>query len=118
MSEELMNQINALYFGMAALAVWRLTHLLYAEDGPWDYIVHLRRACGEGFFGQLMDCFYCLSLWTAAAVSLLLASTWSTALLLWLSLSASAIFLEKIHETLSTCLRQRSFVKEENPENN
>lgn len=115
----MMSQTNALYFGMAALAVWRLTHLLYAEDGPWDCIVHLRRACGEGFFGQLMDCFYCLSLWTAAPIALLLASTGSETLLLWLSLSTSAIFLEKMHEALHSHTQHRSFAlfKDENTEN-
>jgi hypothetical protein len=49
-----------------ALAVWRVTHLLAHEDGPWDVVTRLRRWAGGGFWGQLMDCFYCMSLWIAA----------------------------------------------------
>jgi hypothetical protein len=46
---------------LGILAVWRITHLLNAEDGPWEVVVRLRRIAGEGFWGQLLDCFYCLS---------------------------------------------------------
>jgi hypothetical protein len=31
------------------LAVWRLTHLFVFEDGPFDVIVRLRTAVGNGF---------------------------------------------------------------------
>ena len=36
---------------VGALSVWRVTHLLQAEDGPWDVVVRLRRSMGEGFWG-------------------------------------------------------------------
>ena len=51
---------------LGSLVTWRLTHLLNAEDGPWQVLVKLRRAAGDGMLGQLLDCFYCLSLWVAA----------------------------------------------------
>ena len=51
------------------LAVWRVTHLLQAEDGPWDVVVRLRQAVGNGFWGKLLDCFHCLSVWIAAPAS-------------------------------------------------
>lgn len=88
------------YFCVTVFAVWRLTHLLQAEDGPFDVIVNLRRACGEGFFGQLMDCFYCLSLWTAAPAAFVLAHEWPDGMLLWFALSASAILFERVHAVL------------------
>ena len=47
------------------LATWRVTHLLWAEDGPWRIVALLRRRAGTGFWGGLMDCFNCLSLWVA-----------------------------------------------------
>jgi hypothetical protein len=40
---------------LATLAVWRVAHLLQAENGPWDVVVRLRRAVGNGFVGKLMD---------------------------------------------------------------
>jgi hypothetical protein len=54
------------------LAVWRITHLLAAEDGPGEILARLRRCAGDGFWGRLLDCFYCLSLWAAVPVAWLL----------------------------------------------
>ncbi len=80
---------------LAILGVWRITHLLQAEDGPWDLVVRLRRAAGGGFWGGLLDCFYCLSLWTAAPFALWLGADPAEKLLLWPALSAAAILLER-----------------------
>jgi hypothetical protein len=77
------------------LVVWRLAHLLYAEDGPWDAMLRLRRTAGEGFWGDLLDCFYCLSLWLALPFALLLGDSLTERLLLWPALSAGAILLER-----------------------
>ena len=82
-------------FIIATLAVWRVTHLLAAEDGPADIIVRLRRLAGNGFLGRLLDCFYCLSLWIAIPAAWLLGNSWGERMLLWLSLSGAAILLER-----------------------
>ena len=78
------------------LAVWRVTHLLQAEDGPWDMSVHLRRVAGAGFWARLLDCFYCLSLWVSAPVTPLIATGWTEGVVLWLGLSGGAIALERV----------------------
>jgi hypothetical protein len=80
---------------LGCLGVWRITHLLAAEDGPWDLIVRLRRTAGSGFWGKLMDCFECLSLWVAAPFAAVLGSSWLERGLFWLSFSAVTILLEK-----------------------
>lgn len=80
---------------IGALCCWRVTHLLNAEDGPGEILVRFRRLAGAGFFGQLLDCFYCLSLWVAAPLAALLATGWRDGILLWLSISAAAILLER-----------------------
>jgi hypothetical protein len=77
-----------------ALCVWRVTHLFNAEDGPGRVLVRLRRRAGDGWLGQLLDCFYCLSLWVAVPASLLIGSGWKERLLLWLALSGAACLLE------------------------
>ena len=82
-------------FILGLLAVWRITHLLQAEDGPWDISIHLRRAAGNSFWGKLLDCFYCLSLWIATPLALLLGETWWERALLWPSLSAGASLVEQ-----------------------
>ena len=80
---------------LGILCVWRVTHLLNAEDGPWDLLVRLRRGVGNGFWGGLLDCFYCLSLWVAAPFALLLGQGWKERLLLWPALSGAACLLER-----------------------
>lgn len=83
-------------FLLGLLFIWRVTHLLNAEDGPWDLVVRLRRWAGEGFFGQLLDCFYCLSIWTAAPLAVFLGEKAGERILLWPALSAGAILLERV----------------------
>jgi len=80
---------------LGALAVWRITHLFHAEDGPGQILVALRRLAGRGFFGQLLDCFYCLSVWVAAPLALLQGERWGERLLLWPALSGAACLLER-----------------------
>lgn len=88
--------MSAFYgFVLGALAVWRITHLLNDEDGPWDALVRLRRLAGSGMAGRLLDCFYCLSVWVAAAFAWALAEDWKRGLLLWPALSGAAILLER-----------------------
>jgi hypothetical protein len=96
----------ALAWSAAALAVWRLTHLLHAEAGPGEVIARLRDQAGTGLAGQALGCFYCLSLWVAAPVAWLLpAGAWvggtgggSGGLLLWLALSGAAVLLQRLTE--------------------
>jgi hypothetical protein len=83
------------WFVLAVLAVWRLTHLLNAEDGPWHLIARMRGRLGAGFGGSLVACFYCLSLWVAAPFAVLIGGTWKEILLLWLALSGGASLLER-----------------------
>ncbi len=80
---------------LGALGVWRITHLLHAEDGPAQVLDRLRRGLGTGFWGQLVDCFYCLSLWIAAPFAWFLGETTAEKLLLWPALSAAASLLER-----------------------
>ena len=80
---------------LGVLCVWRITHLLQAEDGPWDVVVRLRAWAGAGALGRLMDCFYCLSLWIAPPFAWLLGTGWIEQLLLWPALSGGAILLER-----------------------
>lgn len=80
---------------LGTLCVWRITHFLQAEDGPWDVVVRIRRLAGTGFWGRLLDCFYCLSAWIAAPFAFFLGDSPSERLLLWPALSAGAILLER-----------------------
>lgn len=83
-------------FVLALLATWRVTHLLAKEDGPFDIIVRIRRKLGQGFWGKLMDCFKCLSLWISVPFVFFVGGTWLEKGVLWLALSGGAIFVENL----------------------
>lgn len=82
-------------FLLGALATWRVTHLLVAEDGPADVVVRLRQRAGDGWVGSAMDCFFCLSMWTAAPVAAVVVRRRREAPLTWLALSGAACLLER-----------------------
>jgi hypothetical protein len=82
-------------FLVGVLATWRVTHLLVDEDGPGDVVVRLRQAAGDGWVGEAMDCFYCLSIWTAAPVAAAVARRRREVPLTWLALSGAACLLER-----------------------
>jgi hypothetical protein len=81
---------------ISVLAVWRLTHLLAAEDGPWDLIVRLRRKLGTTRWGHLMDCFNCLSLWVSIPFAFFVADGMLSRLVAWLGLSGAACLAERL----------------------
>lgn len=81
---------------LGVLSVWRVTHLLNAEDGPWNLVARLRRRAGTGFWADLLDCFYCLSVWVAVPLAYFIGRLWPERLLLWLALSGGAILLERL----------------------
>lgn len=86
----------ALRFLLAALATWRLTHLLTREDGPADIIARWRARLGHGIAGGLVDCFQCSSLWIAALLAGFVAERAIDWPLLWLALSGAACLLERL----------------------
>jgi hypothetical protein len=81
---------------ISALAAWRLTHLLAAEDGPWDLIVRIRLRLGTSIWGHLMDCFNCLSLWISVPLAFFVADGMLTRFVSWLALSGAACLAEQL----------------------
>jgi Protein of unknown function (DUF1360) len=82
-------------FMLSSLAVWRITHLFSKEDGPFDIIYSIRKKAGAGFFGSLLDCFYCTSVWVALPFGLWTGNTWPEKLLYWAAFSGAACLLEQ-----------------------
>lgn len=94
---------------VAAFAVWRLTYLIHDEDGPWNIARNFRAIFIEykndgkwatekpkNMIGEMISCFYCLSVWTSIPVMLYLSwlTDWRYAPLYWLGLSGAAILIE------------------------
>jgi hypothetical protein len=84
------------WLSIGILAVWRITHLLSAEDGPWDVVYHLRVAAGRGIAGRLLDCFSCASIWVAMPLAFWIGDGWIERLVLLPALSGGAIVLERV----------------------
>lgn len=83
-------------FGLAALGVWRITYMVSSEDGPWACFFRLRQAVDGRSGGNLLSCFYCLSVWVAMPFAIAIGAGLRERLLLWLALSAAAILLERL----------------------
>jgi hypothetical protein len=72
-----------------------VTHLIAEEDGPANLVVRARARLGNSPAGELMDCFYCLSVWVAAPLTLTVTRRPREALSTWLALSGAACLLER-----------------------
>jgi Protein of unknown function (DUF1360) len=87
--------VSPFLFILTSLVNWRITHLLSKEDGPFDIVFAIRKKAGAGFFGNLLDCFYCVSIWVALPFGLGMGNNWKEKLLYWLAFSAAACLLEQ-----------------------
>ena len=78
-----MKDISIAYLIIALLATYRLTSLFKYEVGPWKILTKFRMLFGiihdskgfphgypETLFGELFECYYCLSVWVGGIVTL------------------------------------------------
>lgn len=101
-------------FVLGVLGVWRVTHLLHVEDGPWDAFARLRARARGPFWSGVLGCFYCLSMWVALPIALL-GGGWREQVLAWPALSAGAIVIELL--TTRSGTPPAAFYVEEDEEN-
>ena len=85
---------------ISILATWRLCHLVASEDGPFDAIARMRRLAGDGVFGHLMDCQWCLSLWFAIPFAVWMARDMQSGAVLWLAISAGSCLIGQVSALL------------------
>jgi hypothetical protein len=83
-------------FAIAAIGVWRISHLLTREDGPWLMFARLREVVRRRRWSDLLDCLYCASVWVAIPFAAVLSRGVRDWVLLWPALSGTAILLERI----------------------
>jgi hypothetical protein len=83
-------------FVLAALATWRVTHLLVSEDGPGNLVARLRALLPGAVMRALTSCFGCLSLWIAAPFAFFVSAQFSDIVVAWLALSGAAFLLERM----------------------
>ncbi len=83
-------------FFLATLVTWRVCHLLASEDGPAGVVARLRLQLGDSVFGQLVDCFGCLSVWVAIPLAFFVSEGPLNLVMTWLALSGAAFLLERM----------------------
>lgn len=83
-------------FVIAALATWRVSHLIAKEEGPFHLFGRWRALVGDHAVGELFTCFQCLSLWVGAGLALLAGLTWKETALLTLALSGAACLMNRL----------------------
>lgn len=92
-------------FAIFSFAVWRISYMLWTESGPLDIFQKLRsifiretRAGTETrwFFGDLLMCMKCLSVWVAAPFGWYLANNFIEFIAYTTALSAAALLINII----------------------
>ena len=78
----------------AALAAWRLTHLLAFEDGPFRSLERARRWSER--FSAGFSCFYCLSAWVPLPFAWIMGGDGAERFLLWAGGSGAIVLLHKM----------------------
>lgn len=94
---------------VAALATWRISHMLLYENGPFRALRRLRVMLGVMYYSddsndvasskyEITTCVWCLSVWVGAVVGVLwlLTPVWSFWVTLPFALSAGAVVLDKL----------------------
>ena len=81
---------------LLVIIVWRVTHLLRAEDGPFDLLLKIRNILGKSVIGTMVGCFYCLSIWVGLAAACIEGDTLREIIILTLYYSGASLLLEKL----------------------
>ena len=87
---------RAVRVSLAALATWRLTHLVVREAGPANVMGRVRQRLGDRAVGRLIDCFDCSSIWLAAPFAVLVTHRRRDAGIALLGLSGAACLLDRV----------------------
>jgi hypothetical protein len=83
-------------FSLAALAVWRVAHLLTERGSAVGRVTGMRTQLGDGMAGRLIDCFVCLSLWVSMPLAVWFSDGWVGLLVHWQALSGAASLFQRV----------------------
>ncbi len=81
------------------LIVWRLTHLINIEDGPYKVFFNFKvwlKKKRHNFLFEMFQCFLCLSVWVGWAIAMLEFRSHSNPFAYGIALSGAAILLQFI----------------------
>lgn len=98
---------DVLLIVIAALASYRLSMLIALEDGPFDVLFTIRQKLGayrrhqDGsvnptHIGKLLSCPYCIGIWVALVLALVLFPITAVTGLYWFAIAGCQVFLESL----------------------
>lgn len=91
--------MTALWFVAALLAVYRLTRIIVAEEGPFGLLAHVQGWAAlhqRSWVGRGLGCFLCVSFWLAGGAALLLPGlVWNERVLAWGGIAGACVVLWK-----------------------
>lgn len=96
-----MNEL--VWIALATLTVYRVSHMLALEDGPFDLFITWREWIGTDlqrtWIQRGFGCPACISFWAALATTILIANSYPTNfigfMLIWLGTAGATLFLLK-----------------------
>ena len=80
-------------FFIVCLVVWRISNLLFVEDGPWKIFVRLRNLILK--VSSILNCFYCITVWVSIPFAVY------KGIFFWFAYSAGAIIIHELLNYLS-----------------
>ncbi len=87
--------MDALTFAITVLAVWRVSLLITADEGPFSVLETLRSKIDPNqatWLGRGVRCVGCVSFWVSLAAALLLRAS----ALEWLGMAGGALLVHRI----------------------
>ena len=86
-------------FVVYACVVWRITHLLVAEQGPFQLFERIRNVTAKlPQLGEPLHCQYCASLWVAFGFAYFAQPMWADRIIWTLALSGAALLLDRFSD--------------------
>jgi hypothetical protein len=83
-------------FLLALLGVYRLSHMIAMEEGPFDAFAELREKAGQRtWIGRGLHCPLCLSFWIALVFAVAITNPTNIALV-WLGLAGGCLVLHRL----------------------
>lgn len=90
-------------FLISSLAVWRITHMLLEENGPWELFKRVQNwsdSRNPNVLKEMLQCFYCTSVWVSLPFAIYLGANFIEYIIYTMALSAVAMLIQTIKEKL------------------
>ena len=92
-----------IYFALSVAAVYRVSHMIANEDGPFDVFVFIREKAGQSnWIGRGANCVLCISFWLSIIPAFAMIhnvgffrSTSETLILYWLAIAGAVLIVHK-----------------------